>query len=265
MSERELASEPSMSTAAARPAVPGGTLRFEGVSKSFAHSGQKLLRQRIAELFTSSRAERFEVLKDISLALAPGESLGLVGPNGAGKSTLLNLASGLCEPDCGTIEVGGRVGALLELGAGFHYELTGAENLRIQAALMGLSRRETARKFEEIVEFSGVRDFIHDPVSTYSFGMILRLAFAVAVGAAPDVLLIDELIGVGDEAFQHQARQKIQELRRAGHTIVLASHSEEVVAALCDRALWLDRGRARMLGPVSEVFAAHRSASAEGV
>ena len=151
------------------------------------------------------------------------------------------------------------MGALLELGAGFHRDLTGAENLRIHAALMGLTRHETDRKFEEIVEFSGVREFIQQPLRTYSSGMILRLAFAVAVGVAPDILLIDEIIGVGDQAFQEKAQHKIQELRRAGHTILLASHTEELLTSLCDRALWLDRGRVRMLGTVREVFAAYRA------
>ncbi|HEV2201626.1 MAG TPA: ABC transporter ATP-binding protein [Bryobacteraceae bacterium] len=242
------------------PANANGAVRFDRVTKSFVqHAGRKLLRDRIADMVSPSRRRRLEVLKDVSFAVAPGESLGLVGPNGAGKSTLLNLAAGVLEPDSGTIEAGGRVGALLELGAGFHLDLTGAENLRIQAVLMGLSRRETHEKFEEIVEFSGVREFIGEPLRTYSYGMILRLAFAVAVGAAPDVLLIDEMIGVGDQAFQEKAHQKIQELRRAGHTILLASHAEDLIASLCDRAMWLERGRAIKIGTAQEVLAAYRN------
>jgi ABC-type polysaccharide/polyol phosphate transport system ATPase subunit len=243
--------------------ISNGEVRFDHVTKSFAQQGgSKLLRERIGELLAPSHGKRFQVLKDVSFALAPGESLGLVGPNGAGKSTLLNLATGLCDPDSGIIETGGRVGALLELGAGFHRDLTGAENLRIHAALMGLTRHETDRKFEEIIEFSGVREFIQRPLRTYSSGMILRLAFAVAVGVAPDILLIDEIIGVGDQAFQEKAQHKIQELRRAGHTILLASHTEELLTSLCDRALWLDRGCVRMLGGVREVFAAYRAGAA---
>jgi lipopolysaccharide transport system ATP-binding protein len=245
-----------------RQGIPHGTVRFDRVSKSFAKKGgQRLLRERIGDLLAPSRAPRFEVLKDVSFTLAPGESLGLVGPNGAGKSTLLNLATGLCDPDAGSIETGGRIGALLELGAGFHPDLTGAENLRIHAALMGLTRDETTREFEEIVDFSGVREFIQRPLRTYSHGMVLRLAFAVAVCVAPDVLLIDEMIGVGDQAFKDSAQHKIQELRHAGHTILLASHSEELLVSLCDRALWLDRGSVRMLGTVQEVFAAYRAGS----
>ena len=243
--------------------IPNGTIRFDRISKSFAYKGgQKLLRQRIGELLRPSHAGRFEALKDVSFTVAPGESLGLVGPNGAGKSTLLNLATGLCDPDSGIIERGGRIGALLELGAGFHPDLTGAENLRIQAALVGLSRRETTRQFEQIIEFSGIREFIGQPLRTYSHGMTLRLAFSVAVCVVPDVLLIDEMIGVGDQAFKQKAQNKIQELRSAGHTILLASHSEELIASLCDRAMWLDHGKVRMLGTVPEVFAAYRAAAA---
>ena len=200
-----------------------------------------------------------EVLHGVSLLVPGGKMVAIVGPNGAGKSTLLNFATGLLEPDSGTIEVGGRVGALLELGAGFHYDLTGAENLRIQAALMGLSRRDMERKFDEIVEFSGVREFIHQPLRTYSQGMNLRLAFSVAVCASPDVLLIDEMIGAGDQVFKDASHRKIQEMRRAGHTILLASHSEELLASLCDRALWLERGRVMMLGTAREVLEAYRA------
>jgi ABC-type polysaccharide/polyol phosphate transport system ATPase subunit len=240
--------------------LPSGAVRFDRVSKSFSqHGGPRLLRERIGALLTGARARRIEVLKDTSFDLAPGESLGLVGSNGAGKSTLLNLATGLLLPDSGTIEVGGRVGALLELGAGFHYDLTGAENLRIQAALMGFSRRDMALKFDEIVDFSGVREFIHEPLRTYSHGMNLRLAFAVAVSASPDVLLIDEMIGVGDQAFKESSNRRIQDMRRAGLTILMASHSEELLTSLCDRALWLERGRVMMLGTVGEVLEAYRA------
>jgi ABC-type polysaccharide/polyol phosphate transport system ATPase subunit len=211
-------------------------------------------------MFPSRRA-RLEALKEVSFELEPGESLGLVGPNGAGKSTLLNLATGLLEPDSGAVEVEGRVAALLDLSAVFHYALTGAENVRINAALMGLSRRQTAERFEDIVEFSGVREFIHEPLRTYSSGMILRLAFAVAVSADPDVLLIDELIGVGDQAFQDKALEKIRSFQHAGKTVLLASHSSELMTALCDRALWLDHGRIMMSGASRDVLAAYRGST----
>lgn len=232
-----------------------GTLRFERVNKTYAHrAGQALLRERVADLLFPSRRPRFEALQAISFALSPGESLGLVGPNGAGKSTLLNMATGLMDPDEGSIEVRGRVAALLELGAGFHPELTGAENLRINAAMLGLTRSQTDARAEAIVDFAGVREFIHEPMRTYSSGMVLRMAFSVAVNADADILLIDEIIGVGDQNFRQRALEKIHELRRAGRTIVLATHSPELMTALCDRALWLDRGRAVLLGGVDEVL-----------
>ena len=236
-----------------------GTLRFDRVTKTFAHhSGRMLLRERIADLIFPSHRERLVALKEISFELRPGESLGLIGSNGAGKSTLLNLATGLLEPDSGHVEVEGRVTALLELSAGFHHDLTGAENLRINAALLGLTRRQTAERFEDIIEFSGVREFIHEPLRAYSSGMILRLAFAVAVSADPDVLLIDELIGVGDQAFQDKALEKIRGFQHAGKTILLASHASELMTTLCERALWLDHGRIMMSGTAREVLAAYQ-------
>ena len=242
--------------------MPAGRLRFERVTRTFAHKAHRmLLRERLVELLHPSRRGRLEALREVSFELAPGESLGLVGPNGAGKSTLLNLATGLLEPDSGRVEVEGRVAALLELSAGFHHDLTGAENLRIQAALSGLSRRQTAQRFEQILEFSGVREFIHEPLRTYSTGMILRLAFAVAVSADPDILLIDELIAVGDQAFQEKALEKIRSFQQAGKTVVLASHSIELLNTLCERALWLDHGRVVMAGAVREVLEAYRGST----
>lgn len=242
--------------------LPNGAIRFDRVSKSFSQqAGQRLLRDRLGELF-SPRGRRIEVLKDVSFELEPGGSLGLVGSNGAGKSTLLNLATGVVQPDSGVIETGGRIGGLLELGAGFHGDLTGVENLRIQAALMGLSRQDVQLKFDEIVTFSNLGEFIYQPLRTYSQGMVLRLAFSVAVCAAPDVMLIDELVGVGDQVFRELSHRKIQDMRHAGHTIVLASHSGELLASLCDRALWLERGRVMMLGPTGEVLEAYRAAAA---
>ena len=239
-----------------------GALRFAQVSKTFPHRrGQFLLRQRVQDLLFPGRRPRLEALHGISFSLAPGESLGLIGPNGAGKSTLLNMATGLLDPDSGRIEVYGKVAALLELGAGFHRDLTGLENLRINAALMGLSRAETERQLESIIDFSGVREFIHDPLRTYSQGMQLRLAFAVAISADPDILLIDEMIGVGDQAFYEAALEKIRAFRRAGKTLLLASHSVELMTMLCDRALWIDHGKVVMTGPAPEVLQAYRQST----
>jgi ABC-type polysaccharide/polyol phosphate transport system ATPase subunit len=238
-------------------------LRFDGVTKSFPHhAGQMLLRDRIREWMRGAARPRFEALKDVSFELAPGESLGVIGANGAGKSTLLNLATGLAQPDTGRIEVNGRVGALLELGAGFHPDLTGAENLRINAALNGLSRRETAARFEEIVEFSGVREFLDEPLRTYSSGMTMRLAFSVLVHTDPDILLIDEVIGVGDQEFSLKCLEKIRQFQREGKTILLASHALELVATFCRRAIWLDHGRVVQAGPAQSVVAAYKGGHA---
>lgn len=236
-------------------------LAFERVSKSFPHHrGPRLLRQRIADLFRpSSAAERLEVLKDVSFQVLQGDGLGLVGPNGAGKSTLLNLACGLALPDSGHIEVRGRVAALLDLASGFHPDLTGAENVRINAALFGLTRRQTAQRFDEMVDFSGVRDFIREPLRTYSSGMIMRLAFSVAVHTDPDVLLVDEVIGVGDQEFYAKCLGRMRRFQSEGKTILLASHSAELMTMLCSHALWLERGRVVQSGPAHAVLEAYQS------
>lgn len=235
-------------------------LRFDHVSKTFVHhAGQLLLRERMLEILRPSRRPRFEALRDVSFELAHGESLGLIGPNGAGKSTILNLATGLSEPDSGSITVDGRVTALLELGAGFHPDLTGAENVRVNAAMMGITRKQMAERFESIVDFSGVREFINEPLRVYSAGMTVRLAFAVAVTADPEVLLIDEVLGVGDQAFYTKCLEKIRSFQSAGKTIVLASHSAELITMLCQQALWIERGKIVMQGPAEEVVAAYKS------
>jgi ABC-type polysaccharide/polyol phosphate transport system ATPase subunit len=235
-------------------------LRFDRVTKTFVHhAGQLLLRERVLEMLRPSTRPRFEALKDVTFELAHGESLGLIGPNGAGKSTILNLATGLSEPDQGSITVDGRVTALLELGAGFHMDLTGAENVRVNAAMMGITRKQLAEQFESIVDFSGVREFINEPLRVYSAGMTVRLAFAVAIAADPEVLLIDEVLGVGDQAFYARCLEKIKSFQKAGKTIVLASHSAELITMLCQQALWIERGKVVMQGPAEEVVAAYKA------
>ncbi|HVO99231.1 MAG TPA: ABC transporter ATP-binding protein [Bryobacteraceae bacterium] len=233
-------------------------LRFDRVTKSFVHhKGRVLLRDRLIELLRPARRPRFEALKDISFELAPGESMGLVGPNGAGKSTILNLTTGLTLPDRGSITVNGRVAALLELGAGFHHDLTGAENIRVNAAMLGLTRRQTEERFGGIVEFSGVREFINEPIRVYSAGMIVRLAFSVAIAIDPDVLLIDEVLGLADRDFYARCLEKIRQSQKEGKTILLASHSTQLITMLCQKALWVEKGRIVMLGDAAEVVAAY--------
>ncbi len=234
-------------------------IAFENVTKTFVHQTRRLLlRERLMQTVKPKQGLRFSALENVSFELAPGESFALIGANGAGKSTVLNLATGLVRPDSGRIEVNGKVAALLELGAGFHPDLTGAENVRINAALMGFSRKETLRWFEEIVDFSGVRDFIDDPLRTYSNGMIVRLAFSVAIHTNPEILLIDEMIGMGDQSFYERCLEKIQEFQKQGKTIVLASHALELITMLCGRAVWLDHGKMMMIGDTGSVVEAYK-------
>jgi ABC-type polysaccharide/polyol phosphate transport system ATPase subunit len=243
-----------MSTSEGRPAIV-----LEGVWKSFArHTGQILLRDRVRNLLHARRMERFHALRDITITLGHGESVALIGHNGAGKSTLLNLVTGLCLPDRGSLQVNGRVAALLDLGAGFHPDLTGAENVRINAALMGLTRREVRARFDDVVRFADIGEFIDEPLRTYSNGMVMRLAFAVAITADPDILIIDEVLGVGDIAFQAKCLERILAIRRAGKTILCVSHSDQAVRDICTRGIRLDHGRVVDEGPVERVVAAYR-------
>ena len=187
--------------------------------------------------------EHFWALRDISFTVAPGEMLGVIGHNGAGKSTLLQLIGGVGRPDEGRVKVNGQIGALLDLGAGFHADLTGRENLFVTAVVAGLTRREVARRFNNIVEFAELEQSIDNPVRTYSTGMQMRLAFAVAVHTEPNILLVDEFLSVGDLAFQAKCLHKISQLKAQGCAIVLISHDTGQIEKLCDRALWLKHGQ----------------------
>ena len=231
---------------------------FERVSKHFnRHGGQMLIRDRIRHLLRPQPRELFFALRDVSFSVGRGESLAIIGQNGAGKSTLLNLATQLCLPSEGTVRIDGSVAALLELGAGFHGDLTGAENLRINAALLGLTRQQVNRRFDSIVEFAGIGDFIDEPLRTYSSGMSLRLAFSVAINVEPEILLIDEVLAVGDSAFQQKCFGRIRQFRDAGKDLICVSHATGVVRQLCDRAIWLDHGELIMAGDVTEVTDAY--------
>lgn len=233
-------------------------IEFRNVSKYFAHHrGRMLLRSRLAAVLRGHARERFRALKNVSFRLEQGESLAVVGPNGAGKSTLLGLVAGLAKPDEGTVSVTGSVAALLELGSGFHPDLSGAENVRLNAALLGLSRKRTAQLFDPIVEFSGIGDFIREPLRTYSTGMTMRLAFSVAIHVDPEILLIDEVLAVGDQRFQEKCFDSIHQLRSRGRSLLCVSHSPGMVRQLCDRAIWLDRGELIMTGSTSEILDAY--------
>ena len=231
----------------------------QGVSKVFRrHIGPKLMRHHLTGLWKRRPEESFYALRNVSFEIQSGESVAVIGGNGAGKSTLLSLVTRLARPDEGTLTVNGRVAALLELGSGFHPDLTGAENVRLNAALLGFSRKQTARLFDSIVEFSGVSEFIDEPLRTYSSGMAVRLAFSVAVNLDPDILIIDEVLAVGDQAFQAKCTERIHELRSSGKTLLFVSHSPAAVLELCDRALWLDHGELVMSGPADEILAAYQ-------
>jgi len=206
------------------------------------------------------RGERFEALADVSFEVDPGEVVGIVGRNGAGKSTLLQMICGTLQPSAGQIDVRGRVAALLELGAGFNPDFTGRENVFLNAALLGASDAEARERFEAIVDFSGLREFVDQPVRTYSSGMYVRLAFSVATAFDPDILVIDEALSVGDGAFARKSFDRIMALKERGATILFCSHSLYHVDALCDRALWLEAGRMRMLGRSQEVTREYQAA-----
>jgi ABC-type polysaccharide/polyol phosphate transport system ATPase subunit len=229
-------------------------IEFESVTKTFkTGTAAKLILGHIQDRLARREQVVFEALKDVSFQVEAGESLAIIGRNGAGKSTLLSLVAGLCDPNKGRVTVNGRVAALLELGSGFHPDLTGVENLWMNAALLGLTRKRTAEIFESVVEFAGIGDFIYQPLRTYSSGMTMRLAFAVAVHVDPDILIIDEVLGVGDSSFYQKCLDKIYEFRHLGKTLLFVSHSSATLGKFCDRALWLDHGQVVAEGLLDDI------------
>ena len=239
-------------------------IRFHQVSKLFTlhherpRSFQELFLSLIKLQHRTSK-EKHWVLKDISFQIEQGEMVGIVGPNGAGKSTILKLISGIIEPTSGEIEVNGRLGALLELGAGFHPDLTGRENVYLNGAFLGYTRRDMDRLYDEIIEFSEVERFIDAPVKHYSSGMYMRLGFSIAIHLQPEILLVDEILAVGDRAFQLRCLDKVRELKRQGVTILLVSHDLRQVRENCDRVFWIDGGFIQAEGAVEPVLAQYVS------
>jgi len=243
-----------------------GRLSFAGVRKVYRWRGTRVRNESVKGAVLGSwwrprrsTAEEHVALADIDLDIEPGEAVAVIGPNGSGKSTLLKLAGGILQPTEGTVEVEGRVTALIELGAGFHPEITGRENVLINGMLLGLSRLEVEDRLPEILDFAGIGDFINQPVKTYSSGMYVRLGFAVAVAVEPDVLLIDEVLSVGDEAFTKRCLDRLARMRQAGVTMVLVSHDLDLVEAFAERAVYLRKGRVRSRGTVDSVVARYRS------
>ena len=245
---------------------PSAVISLEGVGKTykrFAKPSDRFWQAvwpsafRSAGQTTAAEANEFVALAPLNLQVQRGEALGLIGRNGAGKSTLLQMVCGTLNPSSGSVVVNGKIGALLELGAGFNPEFTGRENVFLAAAVMGFSGAETDALYESIVEFSGIREFIDQPVKTYSSGMYVRLAFSIATSANPDILVIDEALSVGDGAFAKKSFERIMQLKAQGTTVLFCSHSMYQVESFCDRALWLDHGQVQMQGPASKVVAAY--------
>jgi ABC-type polysaccharide/polyol phosphate transport system ATPase subunit len=239
-------------------------IEVRGVTKAYRRYGRRKQFGTLKSALLSGRGlrdlrpdETLKALKDVSFDVAAGRTFGIIGRNGSGKSTMLKLIAGIGKPTAGTVVVSGRVSALIELGAGFHPEISGRENVYINGMMLGLSKREVASRFDEIVEFAELQDFIDAPVKTYSSGMYMRLGFAVAIHVDPDVLLVDEVLAVGDEAFTHKCLDKFAEFRRRGRTVLLVTHSLDLVSRFCDEALWLDSGVVRAQGDPRRVIDAY--------
>ncbi len=246
-----------------------GSIRFTDVRKVYRWRGRKRPGETLKGAFfqrgrslRSHTVEEHVALDGVDLLVEPGEAVAIIGPNGSGKSTFLKLAGGILRPTSGEVVVEGRVTALIELGAGFHPEITGRENVLINGMLLGLTRSEVEERMPDIIEFAGIGDFIDQPVKTYSSGMYVRLGFAVAVSADPDVLLIDEVLAVGDRAFTRRCLDRLARMRRRGVTMVLVSHDLDLVTSFADRALYLEAGRPVAMGPVDAVVARYRSDAA---
>lgn len=230
-------------------------ISVEDVAKRFKliHEQQSSLKATVFNGFRRLRFEEFWALNGIDLEVPEGSTYGLIGHNGSGKSTLLKCLARIYRPTRGQITTHGKVSALLELGAGFHPELSGRENVYLNGSILGLSRRDVDARFDEIVSFAGLERFIDSPVKNYSSGMFVRLGFAVAINVEPDILLVDEVLAVGDESFQQRCLEKFADLRRDGRTVVVVSHGLESIRSICDHAAWLDHGRLLASGPAGTV------------
>lgn len=232
-------------------------IRFEKVSKQFIlhHERPRSFHELGVNLFRrrESSREEFWALRDVSFTVEHGQTVGLVGPNGAGKSTILKLISHILEPSSGRVDIDGKVGGLLELGAGFHPDLTGRENIYLNGSILGLKRSEIDQRLESIIEFAELARFIDMPVRNYSSGMRMRLGFAVATSFQPDILLIDEVLAVGDQAFQAKCLQRIAQMREQGVTILFVSHGLSQVRRLCQQAVWLEEGQVQAIGPADQI------------
>jgi ABC-2 type transport system ATP-binding protein len=234
----------------------------DSVSKNFRlyHERNRYIKAAILR-GRRARYEEFWDLENVSFEVEHGSTLGLIGSNGSGKSTMLKCLTGIYRPDKGRIAVNGNIAALLELGSGFHPELSGRENIYLNAAILGLSKKDAQRQFDSIVEFAGLERFIDTAVKNYSSGMQIRLGFSIAAHVEPEILLIDEVLTVGDQTFQRKSSEKIEQFRREGRTIVVVSHSLASVQQLCKEVIWLEKGHMMMRGPAAEVISAYTGES----
>ena len=241
-----------------------GAIRIDDVSKRYELHPRRELFARTALRKLRRPSEPFWALRHISAEIRPGEKVAIVGGNGAGKSTLLGIVAGVIAPSSGRVTRSGRVSALLELGTGFHPDLTGRENIRLNASLLGLSSAEVDRKFDSIVAFSELERFLDEPLRTYSSGMSARLGFATAIHVDPEILVLDEVLAVGDSAFQAKCVKRVGEMAASGATLLVVSHQIGLIQTMCRRALWLEHGRLKLDAAVEEVAAAYEPPSAAG-
>lgn len=240
--------------------MSGVAVSVQDLSKKFRlyHERNQTLKSAVMRGRTS-RHEEFWALRQITFDVTAGHTYGIIGSNGSGKSTLLKCLAKIYWPTEGTITYHGRMASLLEVGSGFHLELSGRENIYLNGSILGMSKKEINDKIDSIIEFSGVERFIDQPVKNYSSGMYVRLGFSVAIHVEPDILVVDEVLSVGDEEFQHKSFEKFLDLKRAGKTIILVSHNLDVVSDWCDEVSWIEKGVHRMAGPAPEVVAAYRA------
>ena len=236
-------------------------IEVKNVSMSFRMSQDRIqsIKEYLVALIKGKlKYKDFWALRDVSFSVHPGEVLGIIGHNGAGKSTVLKVISGILKPTSGSVSVHGNIVPMLELGSGFDFDLTGRENIFLNGAILGYSRKFLNEKYDDIVAFSELGEFIEMPIRNYSSGMLMRLAFSIATVVNPEILIVDEILAVGDESFQRKSRQRMMELMSGGTTVLFVSHSLEQIREMCDRVLWLDHGQVKMIGDAQEVCDAYQ-------
>lgn len=229
-------------------------IKLSGIYKKFKRGHKLLLKEALLDLFRPIKQEDFWAVENASFEIKKGESIGIIGANGSGKSTLLKLIAGVLTPNKGEIVVNGKISPLIELGAGFHPELTGRENIYLNGTILGLSIKEIDRKFDDIVKFSELADFIDTPVKHYSSGMYMRLGFSIAISVEPDILLVDEILAVGDASFQKKCLEKMKEFHDKGVTVVIISHSADLIKSFCKKALLIHQGKIVGMGSAEKII-----------